>query len=322
MFVKTKLKYLAILGVIIVIGVIIFAVKFPQHKENKISEMKKLNTDFTFFLYIEGDTEITYKKVEPKLAPESPTALKILICYYNNYNDKKVDYDMLISEYHDFCEGKNSYDNLLRYKDFMIERFYVSSVELRIDNFDYFLVTRVCQDQLLKEYDIADAGTDEYNSLTQEQVDAVCNKMFQNKSLMYSLLIKTHIEKYSQLDYPLLYSGFDENDAQVNEEGELYVSSENGAVNYYLQKGKVSFLDEEEGWYVNKIEIVEISGYNIYSAKIGSEKQVIANYKAYKQMFSGFEDNGDSIVFQEELIKFSLQFEDDVCSKITLELVR
>ncbi len=109
MFNKNKLKYLALLVVIIILGLIIFAVKFPQYKENKIAEMKKLNADFTFFLYMEGDTEITYKKVEPKLAPESPTALKILICYYNNYNDKKVDYDMLISEYYDFCEGKNSY---------------------------------------------------------------------------------------------------------------------------------------------------------------------------------------------------------------------
>ena len=319
---KNKLKYLALLVVIIVIGVIIFAVKFPQYKENKIAEMKKQNKNFKFFLYIEGDTEITYKKVEPKLVPTSPTALKILICYYNNYNDKKVDYDMLISEYHDFCEGKNSYDNLLRYKDFMIERFFVSAAELTIDNFDYFLVTQVCEDQLLKEYDITEAGTDEYNSLTQEQVDAVCNKMFQNKSLMYSLLIKTDIEKYSQLDYPLLYLGFDENDAQVNEEGELYVSSENGAVNYYLQKGRVSFLDEEEGWYVNKIEIVRTSGYNIYSARIGITKQGIANNKTYKQMFSVFEDHGDTIVFQEELIKFSMEFEDDVCSKITLELAR
>ncbi len=116
---------------------------------------------------------------------------------------------------------------------------------------------------------------------------------------MIFVKVKTHIEKYSQLDYPLLYSGFDESDAQVNEEGELYVSSKNGAVNYYLQKGKVSFLDEEV-WYVNKIELVEISGCNIYSARIGSNKQVIVNTKTYKQMFSVFEDYGDSIVFQEE----------------------
>ena len=38
-------------------------------------------------------------------------------------------------------------------------------------------------------------------------------------------------------------------------------------------------------------------------------------------MFSVFEDYGDSIVFQEEQIRFTLQFEDDVCSKVTLEIV-
>ncbi|MBE5953208.1 MAG: hypothetical protein E7257_03490 [Lachnospiraceae bacterium] len=320
---KKKIIYIIILCVLLAVFTIsrIFA-----YREKVTEETKTLNYRFQTCLFLQVvHSDVSYNKVEQKYVPseQGQPLLRIMISYYNCYNEDKVDYDMLIREYHNFCDGKKTYENLERYADFIYDKCYIPLEEMSPDNLDCKYSAGHCGTLLRNAYGIDSKFSEEYSNLTQEQVDAICVPLYQQKENLFNRVICSQLLSASSLPYYMYQSGFDDSQLETNEDGETVIWSDDSSVCCYLSKGELGYLPGEEQWYVSKIEFVKPSNYGIMGLRVGMAKKK-ALTKCSSTMIGEYllerEDFEDKVVMRRGQIVLTVEFENDVCSKFVLEV--
>lgn len=320
-----KKKLICIIIVCALLAIFVVA-RISVYRENKTEEMKVLNKRFQTSLFLQVvHSDVSYNKVEQKYVPsaQGQTLLRIMISYYNCNNEDKVNYDMLIEEYHNFCDGKKSYENLERYTDFIYDKCYIPQEEMSPDNLDCKYSTEICETLLINEYGVGKFSK-EYSDLTQEQVDAVCVPLYQQKENLFNRVICAQLLRASNLPYDMYQSKlFEEHQLQTNDDGETVIWSEDSSVCCYLSMGELGFLPNEESMYVSKIEFLEQSDYGIMGLRVGLSKEE-ALQKCSSKMIGEYllerEDFDDKIILRRGQIVLTVEFENDVCSKFILEV--
>lgn len=298
---KKKLIYIVIACTLLTIFTI---TRILAYREKITEETKALNKRFQTSLFLQVvHSDVSYNKVEQKYVPSSQgqTLLRIMISYYNCYNEDKVDYDMLIEEYHNFCDGKKSYENLERYADFIYDKCYIPQEEMSPDNLDCKYSTAMCKTLLMDAYGVG-RFSEEYSDLTQEEVDAVCIPLYQQKENLFNRVICAQLMRASTLPYHMYQSGFNEDHkVQNNDNGESVIWSEDSSVCCYLSIGELGFLPNEESLYVSKIEFLEQSDYGIMGLRVGLSKEE-ALQKCSSNMIGEYllerEESGDKIILR------------------------
>lgn len=269
----------------------------------------------------------TYTFVDGKIKTEGcefkyPVKTLIAICHYNYFEDENITYEKLVEEFDNFCLGKGSYRNLLKYAQHYDKFKTVMVRELNVNNIGISQLEKQVYNYLKEDRGYTSPFNEEFLNLSMGEVEPICDMLLQNQNSLYlSVLVEETLERCS-LEYPMLYCEFDENQIKTDETGNKYVSANEDNEIYYLELGNVDF-DPDDEWYVSKVEIYGGEKTSIFCIQVGMDKER-ASFVLDTQVVEGLDfvsEDEETIVYDLNTFRATAKFRDGVCCKVTLEIM-
>ena len=319
---KIILSFLCILFIIIIVFLVNAGIKKKRFEEN-LEYYHAVVRSLYYYPHtnVEDLEKNTIGYDEDGLI--APFRTKMILHYYNYYNDMDVSYDELIDEFKAYCynERKSKYKILLDYAEYYENNYIIYSEERSVDRIGIKSYLDMIKEYMFDKH-AEDEGFD-LSKLSDEEIEYVCVNALKNKEKLYLATEYNDNIRSFDLSYDLFYDDFEEEQLSTDENGEKYYKVSDSEI-YYLKYGNIDLVTDEDVWYVYKVKLSGNSDKSVFFSEIGDTTDSIKSepilHSDYDEPIELVSETPDEIVCAVGPFYATYSMKDGKCDEILLEI--